>query len=531
MISIDENIEPRINAVFVQEGFAYSKDSLITMLSLNEKNFERDKAVNLINSLLYRHLLTKSCKKTPESSEDDYATDWENLDYDESENWNTLSFAFVGLYYFNGILIKSIPKYFHEGVEATNTDSLLIDKDIVLPKFKQVLRVIEKYKDNLSQKVSYANGDTRPNHLSLVLSILEDYYENGAYNNDQIVKEINGNGTIDWDYTVNNYYPLIKNNKPYYLEYRTIKRHFIEDNYFYRLHKTIITHCSRELKECDLIDLFDFDELELSDEELNDFGEKDVILYNIDRELNIQFNTQKQETLKLLKAYIDSKEKSISESDDFKLYRVGRFDQVWEEVCRYAVGDDLNSKLGGIIIDRLKKSSSEHLRNLKVVSTFKDIMERPKWYPEGENNKYATSAPLKLDSIKYHNNSLYIFDAKYYVPIITPRESDNNEEYYITDMPGVADITKQYLYQLGYKSFADATGIKIVSNNFLMPKDDDSEPYPMCTIKMEMFEQLDASLQNINVLQVSAKDMYECYLRENAHSIDYFLVDSKEVTI
>ena len=40
--------------------------------------------------------------------------------------------------------------------------------------------------------------------------------------------------------------------------------------------------------------MFDIMPVELSDEELDDFGERDYILYRIERELNVQFNTRKQ---------------------------------------------------------------------------------------------------------------------------------------------------------------------------------------------------------------------------------------------
>lgn len=533
MSNADENTVSHINSVFVKEGFPYKREALIEMLSLNVKNYDEEKATNLIKQLLYMRLLTKSTNKYKESSEGDYATDYEDLDFDDSKTWKSLSFTFVGLYYFNGVLIKSIPKYFQTDIDTTNPFE--IEKDEVLPKFKQVLKVIEKYKDKLSQKIPSFDYDSDGNHLSLVLSIIQDYYENGLYNRDQTIKEINGNGTIDWDYTVNNYYPIIKNNKPYYLECRTVRRNLEEDNYFFRLHKAIITSCSKELKECDLNELMGFDELELSDEGKSDFGEEDEIIYNIEKELNSQFNTQKQETLKMLKTYIAGNEKTIKNSDDLKLFRVNKFDRVWEDVCRVAVGDDLDTKLGETIIKQLKESKSEHLKNLKADATYKDVMERPKWFPQENSDEYATSDPLILDSIKLYKDSLLIFDAKYYVPNLTLKkaakesdESENKNTYTITNMPGIGDITKQYLYQLAYKDFSEITKIRITSNMFLMPKDDETKPNPLCEIRMEMFENLGISLQNIKVLQVSAKDMYECYLKDKPKELSYFMVKKEE---
>ncbi len=518
------NAEHHINSVYVKEGVSYSTEAIVNVLKLNANNFDEKKATNLIQQLINFHLLTKSKKEDSSNHDDDYASDWEDLDYSDSDTWKSLTFSFVGLYYYNGILIKSIPKYFKTKELDSKPDNSFNDKDAVLPKFKQVLKVIEKYKERHSLKIAAVKESTKEtNHLSLVLSIIEDYYEHGIYNNDQTIKELNGNGSIDWNYTVNNFYPLIKNNKPYYLDYLTVKRRSVDDSYFFRLHKAIISNCSRELKECDLIELMDFDELDLSDEEISDFGETETICYNIENELNTQFNTQKIETLKMILAYIHSGKNTIDDHDDFKLFRVNKFDPVWEEACRFAVGDDLKTKLGKLIANELKECNSEHLKSLGAESTFKDVMEHPRWYPDGRNEKFASSAPLKLDSIKYYNRSLYIFDAKYYVPSLTQKESENKEQYKISDIPGVGDITKQYLYQLAYKEFSDTTGIRIVSNAFLMPKDDETKPNKFCDVKMNMFENLKIDFQNIQVLQVSAKDIFDCYLKEKPKSLDYFI--------
>ena len=44
------------------------------------------------------------------------------------------------------------------------------------------------------------------------------------------------------------------------------------------MHEYILTRISDELNEAGLIELFELTEINLSDEELNDFGEKDYIL-------------------------------------------------------------------------------------------------------------------------------------------------------------------------------------------------------------------------------------------------------------
>ena len=75
-------------------------------------------------------------------------------------------------------------------------------------------------------------------------------------------------------------------------------------DYFKRLHESVLTQCSHQLHETQLDTLFEMDALELSEESLQDFGDRDYILERIYKELNVQFNTRRQILLKTLYAYI-----------------------------------------------------------------------------------------------------------------------------------------------------------------------------------------------------------------------------------
>lgn len=65
--------------------------------------------------------------------------------------------------------------------------------------------------------------------------------------------------------------------------------------------------CSKELKNADLLYLFNIEEIELSNYNLDDFGDIDYILYRIENELDKQFNTRKIYLLKAMYAYISKK--------------------------------------------------------------------------------------------------------------------------------------------------------------------------------------------------------------------------------
>ncbi len=54
-----------------------------------------------------------------------------------------------------------------------------------------------------------------------------------------------------------------------------------------------MTKFSKELEESDLPELFNIVTVELSEEQLEDLGDEDYILYRIQNELNVQYNTRK----------------------------------------------------------------------------------------------------------------------------------------------------------------------------------------------------------------------------------------------
>ena len=170
---------------------------------------------------------------------------------------NTFKFNFVGVIIVDNYLINCYPKY------IPNEDNIEDD-------FAQIIRVIKKYK-SLNDEFNWENEnleDISFNKLSMMIFFLEDYYRNGIYTKIQNIREINGNSEIDWEKTINNIDPIIKDKKPYYGELYT--KYKINDlyDYFRLLHECIITECSKLLEEAGLIELFDLTPIELSDKSL-----------------------------------------------------------------------------------------------------------------------------------------------------------------------------------------------------------------------------------------------------------------------
>lgn len=372
---------------------------------------------------------------------------------------NIFKFNFVGVIIVDNYIINCYPKY------IPNEDNIEND-------FKQIIKVIKKYK-NLNDDFSWENenlDDNSFNKLSLMIFFLEDYYQNGIYTKIQNIREINGSGEIDWDRTINNIDPIIKDNKPYYGELYT--KYNINDlyDYFRMLHEYIITECSKNLDEVGLIELFDLTPIELSDKSLFDFGQKEVILEKLEKQLKVEFNSHKQKLLKSMHAYISSKN-SFTNEDFLTIYGTSDYHVIWEEMCRKVFGNKLNK--------------------------LKNVIKKPVWYLDEGTFEVDTFRP---DLITFWRNYFIILDAKYYKLKITSK---------LEKQPGLSDVTKQYLYQLAFKDFIEKNEFKGVKNAFLLPKYNgkvENKGY------VEIGILHDLGLENIQIVMLPAGEINKLYL-------------------
>lgn len=414
---------------------------------------------------------------------------------------NGYGFSAVGLIILNGTVIKCYPKYWKEYDEG---------------RFKQLLKVIERYNrsdvNNLFNE-PFSEFEGRFDPLSMILYLLRDYYENGVYSNEHNIIEINGLGEILWDKTVNEQTALISRGRPFYPEMFTKKHVDDEYDYIKRLHKCVLTKCSGELQENGLLSLFDLDAVELSDEELSDFGDAGYILDRLQKELNVQFNTQKQIVLKALYTYI-SEDKHLSECNVQTRYMVTKFHTVWEHVCKTVFNDRLDISVSKLAWQTPKKTLDADLEHFKNSSLIQ-IIDKPFW---SGFNKYADKSP-EPDIVCFWDKTFAILDAKYYVPE--------------KGLPGVQDITKQYLYQLALRKFYTLQGFSEIKNCFLLPENGD-EVADFGYVEIKFIKELllvtkDANglredniqLENIQVRGVPADELYSLYLRGQSRSVDY----------
>lgn len=406
--------------------------------------------------------------------------DIEVADVEVGEEIFLYVFTFVGVITIAGRVLKCYPKYLLNNAQP---------KD----ELRQILKVLEKYnsKEQIIRMFNDSSEGSSFNLLAVLLFLLNDYYENGTYSNTEDIVESNGSGEILWDKTINETFSLLSNNVPYYVDFYTKKRVDDEFDYIKRLHECILTKASQELQDAGLLDLFEILGITLTNEEIYEFGEKDYILYRIENELNVQFNTRKQLVLKILYAYI-AHSVNLYDTDALSMIGTNNFNIVWEKICTDIMDNQLNVTLEALSLPIPLKDG--YNRKQKLI----DIIEKPLWTATGE----TAQDTLIPDLISISGNQFIIFDAKYYNAVLEQGQPPKTQ-------PGIESITKQYLYQLAYQKFIDDHGFTEVKNCFLMPTEEKSIIHKGMA-SMHMLSAI--GLQDIQVRLLPANIAYELYL-------------------
>ena len=465
-----------MHSEFVREQKRYTQKELCKIFFCPE-----EKTVSIIRKLKEFGVLkaVKAEEKQRDMSElvDE---DIEVSDVEIGENEYLYVFTFVGVIVVAGRALKCYPKY-------------LLSKEEPKDELKQVLKVLEKYnsKEQIIRMFNDSSESSSFNLLAVLLFLIQDYYENGVYSNTEDIIESNGSGEILWDKTINETFSLLSNNRPYYIDLQTKKRITNDFDYFKRLHECILTKASKEMKDADLLDLFEITEIDLTDEELDEFGDKEYILYRIENELSTQFNTRKQLVLKTIYAYIDHSG-NLYDIDCLSMFGTNSFNLVWESICADIMDNQLDKQLGTLSLPHPLKP--EYDRSRKLI----ELIEKPLWSATGK----TANDTLIPDLITITGSQFIIFDAKYYNAKLDAGVTPKGQ-------PGIESVTKQYLYQLAYKKFIEDHGFTEVKNCFRMPTEK-SEVEDKGEVSMEMLSGLD--LKNIQVRFLPATLAYDCYL-------------------
>lgn len=406
--------------------------------------------------------------------------DIEVADVEVGENEYLYVCTFVGVIVVAGRALKCYPKY-------------LLSKEEPKDELKQVLKVLEKYnsKEQIIRMFNDSSESSSFNLLAVLLFLIQDYFESGVYSNTEDIIESNGSGEILWDKTINETFSLLSNNRPYYINLQTRKRVTNDFDYFKRLHECILTKASKEMKDADFLDLFEITEIDLTDEELDEFGDKEYILYRIENEISTQFNTRKQLVLKTIYAYIDHSG-NLHDTDCLSMFGTNSFNLVWERICADIMDNQLDKQLGTLSLPHPLKP--EYNRSLKLI----ELIEKPLWSATGK----TANDTLIPDLITIATDQFIIFDAKYHNARLISGQAPKGQ-------PGIESVTKQYLYQLAYQKFINDHGFRKVKNCFLMPTENNDVELKGET-SMEMLSNL--GLQNIKVRFIPAIMAYDHYL-------------------
>jgi DNA-binding Lrp family transcriptional regulator len=465
---------------FVREQKRYSQKELCKILNCSE-----EKAIPLIRKLKeFGVLKTVKASDIQRNMADLLEEDIEVVEVEVGENEYLYVFTFVGVIVVAGRVLKCYPKY-------------LLNTKGPTDELRKIIKVLEKYnaKEQIVRMFNDSNQSSLFNLLAVLLFLLQDYFENGIYTNTEEIVECNGSGEILWDKTINETFTLLSENRPYYTELQTRKRVTNDFDYFKRLHECVVTMASKELQDAELLDLFEMTGVDLTDEELDDFGDKEYILYRIENELNTQFNTRKQLVLKTMYAYLDRRG-SLYDADCLSLFGTNSFNLVWEKICADIMNNQLEVPLGVLKLPVPLKEG--YNRRLNLI----ELIEKPLWTFTGKCAK-DTLIPDLISIVEVDGEYQFIiFDAKYYNARLEEGQAP-------TGQPGIESVTKQYLYQLAYQKFIEDHNFSAVKNCFLLPTEN-SEIEDKGEVRMEMLSNL--GLQDIKTRLIPAKLAYDLYL-------------------
>lgn len=483
---------------FVREQKRYTRELLKSIFSSPAMPCS-DADITRIIKRLKGYGILKTVKYSDEqvNMSDLVEEDIEVVDDDDLQKKYLYVFTFVGVIIIEGRVLKCYPKYIKKKDEPTE-------------ELKQIVKVLRKYnaKEQIIRMYNAGGNETSFNRLAVMMYLLNDYFEYGLYTNTEDIIETNGMGEIHWDKTINGSYPIMKNARPYYVELQTKKRINDETDFFKRLHEIILSKCSIELKEAGLLELLDIEGVFITDEELTELGDSDYILSRLEKELNVQFNTRKQIVLKTIEALIVNK-CTIDDVDSFSMFGTNSFNLVWEKVCAAVMDDCLHIPIKDLGI---KDVTIPEDVNYTLKDDLLSIIEKPIWCGlsvNGGDFVKESDKTLTPDIVTIHQKddkcNFIIFDAKYY-------NLQLEEGKDLAGNPGVGDVTKQYLYQLAYKSFVEINKIDKVLNCFLMPTEESGEQGVINKgyVRMSMLTGL--GLVPIQIRFLSATMMYKLYL-------------------
>lgn len=407
----------------------------------------------------------------------------ESIEVDENES-DVFVFKYVGMIVVENVCLIIYPKYLSE---------YKYDLDKNFADIRQILSVIKKYKFK-EQKISGSGSKiSNFNLLSTALELIEDYHENGLYRNDQEIIEVNGEGEILWEKTINESQVYFSQNRPFYLDVFNASKVNDTNDYFRRLHTAVLTDISRNLNE--IFKILNVEAPFLNGEKVENFGRAEYVSMNIDREMRTQFITSRQKALILIKRYLLEQESYIN-SEQISLLGTSSFNLVWEDVCSVVFRNNLKTHLSELGLKYSEKPEDSAL--------LLDVIPKPTWKSNEFNKPHQSKHTLKPDIVVVENGTISIYDAKYYNIILNDKT--------VKKQPGVADVSKQYLYELAFHKLANENELIFKENAFIMPTEKDSIIH-LGEVSWDLLTNIEGlKMKEINVCLMPTRELYKLYL-------------------
>lgn len=419
----------------------------------------------------------------------DAKSDPEETDAEDATPDELYQFRFVGLVMMGDTLVVAYPKYFR--------DRMPTDDELIL-----ILRILKR-DAGVAVVTSLEDGGAATNDkLPVMLALLDLYGEYGEYSNYVEGLELNGNGSIDWNHTINGHLPILSNGRPIYIECETRRTFRDESDFIARLHRAVLTECSRTFREAGIDKLLSLDDVWLSDEEVDDFGDAETLSWRLERERATQFVDWKLLTLDLLERYLLARESEVR-SDEVRALGTTSFYNVWENTCKVAFGDALKKTLGSLGFTIENKWD--------VDKKLSEIIPQPQWerwlgdrFAKREGTDTLIPDTVTIAESTDGERLFCIYDAKHYVP------SANGK---MKHQPGLESVTKQFLYQSAYRRFIKAHKFDRVVNAFLVPGTVD-EPKLIARVSFpDVIAEEEEPFDNfIYMWMLPAHDVFKAYL-------------------
>lgn len=457
------------STTWVRERETYTRDAIAGIFGLTG-----EKADMIMSDLVYKGIL-KKCSKTSEPQSEDEQNNPLELFIGKGD----YAFNYVGIYCYEGHLVYSLPKYVQlhelkapEPSRGSTTDAARMES------LAQLMKVIHRYESQNTENLDNLQLENDNDHyLAQLVSLVADYIENGEYRDDEQRDALNENGRILWDRTINSIQPHIQKGRPVYTDMYTRRLVDAEDHFISKLHRVIVKECERQLAVFGLTVLLELPIVETIEDDVEELGDTEYLIHCIDNELGCQFDSRRIHILNILKAYLEKRRQRDEEAQNEYYFGSTAFHAVWEEVCREVFGKD-------------ERKQHE--------------IDPPKWEFTANSAWQGPKESLEPDIIIKRPNAYWLFDAKYYLPRV-----NGNTVY---GLPGVDDVTKQFLYQqdLQEKKGADT---RPIHNAFLMPLPDgelaQSAPISFyARVSMPLFGQR----KYIYTFRIHPQTLYSAYL-------------------